>query len=386
MSEYIMSNNKKLATLYFDESGFTGNDLLSPNQTVFSYASVESSQEESENFVKYLLNKYYVQNGEIKSSKLLRGNKGKKLIDEVLEHYEGRFKVMICHKKFALSAKFFEYIFEPALSQSNSLFYGVNFHMFISNMLYLELFLKHQNAEDIFSDFAQLMREGELEELKVLFKGSNEDEPIFLKQITEFAILNKETVISELSTLEGTMTGKWILDLTNTSLFSLLGEWGEEYEELVAYCDKSKPLDDDQTIFDAMIGRTDKHYTEQGRLKAPLTFNLREPLNLVDSKDYYGIQIADAIAGAFAYAFNESRDEDKYKLKWQKMGETHLSKTNLFPDISYLDMNNPEVQLNTILLRELLNRSQRGISLTEGMGLFIHFIKSQLEESPMKII
>ena len=115
---------------------------------------------------------------------------------------------MICHKKFALSAKFFEYIFEPALSRSNSLFYGVNFHMFISNMLYLELFLKRQNAEDIFSDFAQLMREGDFEKLKVLFKGSSEDEPIFLKQITEFAILNKEAVISELSSLEGTMTGK----------------------------------------------------------------------------------------------------------------------------------------------------------------------------------
>lgn len=385
MSKYIMSNNKKLATLYFDESGFTGNDLLSPNQTVFSYASVESSQEESENFVKYLLNKYHVQNGEIKSSKLLRGNKGKRLIDEVLEHYEGRFKVMICHKKFALSAKFFEYIFEPALSRSNSLFYGVNFHMFISNMLYLELFLKHQNAEDIFSDFAQLMREGKLEELKVLFKGSNEDEPTFLKLITEFAILNKEAVISELSTLEGTMTGKWILDLTNTSLFSLLGEWGEEYEELVAYCDKSKPLDDDQDIFNAMVGRKDKVYMNYEDFKAPITFNLKEPLNLVDSKEYYGIQIADAIAGAFAYAFDDNKHEDKYKLKWKKMGETHLSKTNLFPDISYLNMAIPEVQLNTILLRELLNRSQKGTSLTENMGSYINFIKMQLELEPIKL-
>ncbi|MFI8553821.1 DUF3800 domain-containing protein [Psychrobacter sp. NPDC077938] len=380
-----MSNNKKLATLYFDESGFTGNDLLSPNQTVFSYASVESSQEESENFVKYLLNKYHVQNGEIKSSKLLRGNKGKRLIDEVLEHYEGRFKVMICHKKFALSAKFFEYIFEPALSRSNSLFYGVNFHMFISNMLYLELFLKHQNAEDIFSDFAQLMREGKLEELKVLFKGSNEDEPTFLKLITEFAILNKEAVISELSTLEGTMTGKWILDLTNTSLFSLLGEWGEEYEELVAYCDKSKPLDDDQDIFNAMVGRKDKVYMNYEDFKAPITFNLKEPLNLVDSKEYYGIQIADAIAGAFAYAFDDNKHEDKYKLKWKKMGETHLSKTNLFPDISYLNMAIPEVQLNTILLRELLNRSQKGTSLTENMGSYINFIKMQLELEPIEL-
>lgn len=380
-----MSNNKNLATLYFDESGFTGNDLLSPNQTVFSYASVESNQEESENFVKYLLNKYHVQNGEIKSSKLLRGNKGKKLIDEVLEHYEGRFKVMICHKKFALSAKFFEYIFEPALSRSNSLFYGVNFHMFISNMLYLELFLKYQNAEDIFSDFAQLMREGELEELKVLFKGSNEDEPTFLKLITEFAILNKEAVISELSTLEGTMTGKWILDLTNTSLFSLLGEWGEEYEELVAYCDKSKPLDDDQDIFNEMVGRKDKVHMNYKDFKAPITFNLKEPLNLVDSKENYGIQIADAIAGAFAYAFDDNRHEDEYKLKWKKMGETHLSKTNLFPDTSYLNMAIPEVQLNTILLRELLDRSQKGTSLTENMGSYINFIKMQLELEPIKL-
>ena len=385
MSKYIMSNNEKLATLYFDESGFTGNDLLSLNQTVFSYASVESSQEESENFVKYLLNKYHVQNGEIKSSKLLRGNKGKKLIDEVLEHYEGRFKVMICHKKFALSAKFFEYIFEPALSRSNSLFYGVNFHMFISNMLYLELFLKHQNAEDIFSDFAQLMRKGELEELKVLFKGSNEDEPTFLKLITEFAILNKEAVISELSTLEGTMTGKWILDLTNTSLFSLLGEWGGEYEELVAYCDKSKPLDDDQDIFNAMVGRKDKVHMNYKDFKVPITFNLKEPLNLVDSKEYYGIQIADAIAGAFAYAFDDNRHEDKYKLKWKKMGETHLSKTNLFPDVSYLNMAIPEVQLNTILLRELLNRSQKGTSLTENMESYINFVKMQLELQPIKL-
>lgn len=384
MSKYVMSNNRKLATLYFDESGFTGNDLLSPNQTVFSYASVESSQEESEKFVKYLLNKYHVQNGEIKSSKLLRGTKGKKLVDEVLKYYEGRFKVMICHKKFALSAKFFEYIFEPALSRSNSLFYGVNFHMFISNMLYLELFLKRQNAEDIFSDFAQLMREGNFEKLKVLFKGSSEDEPIFLKQITEFAILNKEAVISELSSLEGTMTGKWILDLTNTSLFSLLGEWGEEYEELIAYCDKSKPLDDDQDIFNAMVGRTDKVHMNYEDFKAPITFNLKEPLNLVDSKDFYGIQIADAIAGAFAYAFDENKEEDEYKLKWKKMGETHLSQTNLFPDLSYLDTTSSEVQLNTILLRELLDRSQRGVSLTENIGFYIGFIKTQLTLTPIK--
>ena len=78
MSKYLMSDNKKLAMLYFDESGFTGNDLLSPNQTVFSYASVESDPEEAEEFVKYLLGKYKVQNGEIKSKNLLKRERGKK--------------------------------------------------------------------------------------------------------------------------------------------------------------------------------------------------------------------------------------------------------------------------------------------------------------------
>ena len=174
------------------------------------------------------------------------------------------------------------------------------------------------------------------------------------------------------------------MDLTNTSLFSLLGEWGEEYEELIAYCDKSKPLDDDQDIFNAMVGRTDKVHMNYEDFKAPITFNLKEPLNLVDSKDFYGIQIADAIAGAFAYAFDENKEEDEYKLKWKKMGETHLSQTNLFPDLSYLDTTSSEVQLNTILLRELLDRSQRGVSLTENIGFYIGFIKTQLTLTPIK--
>ena len=57
--------------IYFDESGFTGNNLLNPNQTMFSYGSVATCDDEARDFVEYLIKKYGVQNGELKGGKLI---------------------------------------------------------------------------------------------------------------------------------------------------------------------------------------------------------------------------------------------------------------------------------------------------------------------------
>ncbi|HCG7962962.1 TPA: DUF3800 domain-containing protein [Vibrio parahaemolyticus] len=103
--------------IYFDESGFTGNNLLSACQEFFSYGSVASSDEEAKEVVEHIIKKYKIQNGELKGGRLLGNNRGKKAISELLEIYDGRMKSVVQNKKFALAGKFFEYIFEPALAQ-----------------------------------------------------------------------------------------------------------------------------------------------------------------------------------------------------------------------------------------------------------------------------
>ncbi len=379
------NHSKTHAILHFDESGFTGNNLLHKQQKIFCYASLECPHDEAKDFVEHIIKKYQIQNDEIKGGKLLKGVRGKRAIDEIVQNFKGRYKVSGSDKKYALAGKFFEYIFEPAISSVNSIFYNINFHRFIANILHLELFVRGAMAEEVFEDFEKLMRTGDFEGLKALFSASkNEGVSPVLEQIYDFAIHNKESVIQELDGYAGEGAGKWVLDLTNTALFSLLAEWGQEYDQLTAYCDQSKPLSEDQEIFKAMLNREDKQFTHIAGIDSPITFNLKEPLNLVDSKIVHGVQLADAIAAAFAYACDRD-NQDEYAEKWRGLIEESVIFGSVFQDYDYLDLSKLEVQRNAILLHELTERSKNGISLTEGIGEYIQFITIALRETPLEL-
>lgn len=378
-------NLKTHAILHFDESGFTGNNLLHKQQKIFCYASLECPHYEAKAFVERIINKYQIQNGEIKGGKLLKGARGKRAVDEIIQSFKGRFKVSVSDKRYALAAKFFEYIFEPAISSVNSIFYNINFHRFVSNMLHIELSVRGAMAEGIFEDFEKLMRTGDFEGLKALFSTSKDEgiSPV-LGQICDFAIHNKESVIRELEGYVGEGAGKWVLDLTNTALFSLLAEWGQEYAQLTAYCDQSKPLSEGPDIFNVMINRQDKKFSHIAGIDSPITFNLKEPLKLVDSKVVHGVQLADAIAAAFAYTCDRD-NQDEYAVKWRGMIEEHVIFGSVFHDYDHLDLSKLEVQRNTVLLQELAERSKNGVSLTEGIAEYIQFITIALRENPLEL-
>ncbi|TQC96465.1 DUF3800 domain-containing protein [Moraxellaceae bacterium AER2_44_116] len=371
--------------MYFDESGYTGNNLLHPDQKLFSYASVVTDDDEAKTLVEHIINKYNIQNGEIKGKNLLKGVRGRRAIDEIIQALRGRIKVSISNKKYALAGKFFEYIFEPPLQKINSLFYGLNFHKFVSNILYVELVAKSAMAEDIFKDFESFMRSGDVRGLTALFSSNKQlgMSPI-MEQISEFAILHKTAIMEEIDGYVGVNAGKWVLDLTNTTLFSLLAQWGQEYEVLTAYCDYSKPLSEDQEIFNTMIGNTKKIFTNLAGLEMPITFNLAEPINLVDSKIVHGVQLADAVAAAFVYACDE-QNTDEYALKWRSMIDEVIIYGSVFPDMEHLDLKKLAVQRNVLILIELVERSKNGISLTHEIDKYITYISQLLLERPLNL-
>ncbi|EPB6483750.1 MULTISPECIES: DUF3800 domain-containing protein [Pseudomonas] len=373
------------AKIYFDESGYTGNNLLNKDQPIFSYASVCSDDDEARDYVERAVKRYGIQNGELKGSKLIKFNKGRKAVSEILKDFKGNIKVSVSDKKYALAGKFFEYIFEPAISDDNALFYGLDFHRFVSNILYVEFVARGSQAEELFEDFERLMKTGDFDGLGALFSSTKNDaiSPI-LSEIKEFAILNKGAVIDELDGYVGTGAGKWVLDLTNTSLFSLLAEWGRHHDELTAFCDNSKPLSQDQSIFEAMIGRTDKIYENFSGGSSPITFNLTGPLNLVDSKVFHGVQIADAVAAAFAYCC-DGRNQDDHAREWRGYIEEMVIPASVFPDVDHVDLRSPKVVRNAILLQELVSRSQKGHSLIDGMREYVSFISGQLSQNPLNI-
>lgn len=364
--------------IYFDESGYTGNNLLHPEQNFFAYASVATDEAEAKEFVEGLIKKYGIQNGELKGSKLVKFNKGRKAIDEILERFDGRYKISISNKKYALACKFHEYIFEPCFSEINSLFYGAGFHKFIANILYVEFVAQGAGADSIFAEFEELMREKDEGKLSHLFASSThpENSPI-ITQIREFAQHRADDIRKELASLSGTGTGKWILDLTNTALYTLLANWGTEYDELTAICDPSKPLQQsDNGIFQAMIGRKDRVYSEMFGEKHPITFNLSGPIRFADSKIAPGIQLADAIAAASVHVFSGGNDD--HCIKWKPAIVKHGHYGSIIPDFDYVDLNAPSVKRNAMLLMELHSRAKQKISLTDGMADYIQFISRAL--------
>ncbi len=100
--------------IYFDESGFTGNNLLNEKQNYFAYASVATTPDEAESVATRIMKQYGVQGAELKGKNLVKFSRGRRAMDDILTHYEGRVKISISDKKYALAGKFFEYIFEPS--------------------------------------------------------------------------------------------------------------------------------------------------------------------------------------------------------------------------------------------------------------------------------
>ncbi len=370
--------------IYFDESGFTGNNLLHPDQRFFAYASVATDDQEAKYFVESLIARHGIQSSELKGSKLVRFSRGRKAIDEILSRFENRLKLSISDKNFALACKFYEYIFEPCFSDINSLFYGVGFHRFIANMLYVEFVSRGAGAEAIFNEFEELMRSKDEAKLSSIFSSSvHPENSQIIAQIREFAQFRANDIRDELEALGNAGVGKWILDLTDTALFTLLANWGTEHDEITAVCDSSKPLQQNQEIFTTMIGRKDRVFSDAFGESHPITFNLSGPIQFSDSKKSHGIQIADAVAAAAVYVFSGANDDQAKR--WREIIARVGKYGSIIPDLDEVKLSDRRVQRNAVLLLELHSRAKAGKSLIDGMSEYVDLISRRLISHPMQV-
>ncbi|MCT7985563.1 DUF3800 domain-containing protein [Laspinema sp. A4] len=369
------TSQKKVQQIYCDESGFTGNDLLNQETPFFAYAAVAVSHEEAKEFVEKLIKDYKIQSSELKFKNLIKSTRGKQAISHILENFSERAKVSIHDKKYALACKFYEYIVEPTVASHNSVFYKLNFNQFISNFLYYYFQAKKDNAEEIFQDFYRFMKTYDDQGLSCLFNSSGEvlDELNELDLIRTFCIHQRDVINEELESLKGTGVGKWILELTVTSIVSLLTEWGQEFNQLEVFCDDSKPLKEQLEFFDSILNNPEKNFIEINGTQYPLTFNLVNLPQLVSSKTYPGIQIADIFSGAFAFVFRETskRKDSSYPKEWIPHIDNSWSSYSILPSLEHWNFTKINVQRNYLILKELTERSTRNIPLLEGIDTFI---------------
>jgi hypothetical protein len=365
------------SSVFCDEAGFTGNNLLDTEQEVGALAGVAIGAGHATEVVERAIRDFKLQGSELKGSRLLKTEQGRRAITSVLKACAENTRLVTHLKKFALACKFFEYIFEPALSEQNSIFYSCGFHLFIGNLLWAMLRTRNASAETIFEEFSKFAREGSVAALEKLFPTNGlivnlESDP--LAAISLFAMINRGAIQAEIESIHGDRaTPSWILDLTTTSLFSVLRYWGEVYDELDAFCDKSKPVETEIEILRAMVGRRDHFRIRMFDKETQFTFNLvREP-SLVDSRQFSGVQIADVFASAVASAWQQTfrSTADSTEKDWLAITrECHLD-DSIWPDLSAIDLRKRSGFVNVLVLLELADRSVKKENFFRGMPEFI---------------
>src|SRR5712692_4988566 len=109
--------------LFFDESGFTGEDLLNSDQPLFVSASTNAE----DSFCLDIRQRFFskVQSKELKHSSLAKTDIGRRRIMDFLVAVRGSglFAVWLVHKEFCLLAKLVDLWVEPAMRQQGIDFY-----------------------------------------------------------------------------------------------------------------------------------------------------------------------------------------------------------------------------------------------------------------------
>lgn len=366
-----------VASVFCDEAGFTGNNLLDSEQEVFVLAGAAIQPGRAKELVERTVRDFKLQGAELKGSRMLKTDAGRSAITSVLRACAEDVRLVAHLKKFALACKFFEYIFEPPLAEQNSIFYGCGFHLFIGNLLWMMLRARDESAETVFEEFSKFARDGDTKALEKLFPNGGlivdtGSDP--LAAVSLFAMINRGTIQAEIDSIHGDHSiPSWVLDLTTTSLFSILRHWGEVFDELDVSCDKSKPLETEIDILKVMVGRRDHFRMRMFDKDVQYTFNLVRQPALVDSKDHAGIQIADVFASSIARALQQTfrgKAESSEK-EWLTITRECQLEDSVWPDLDLIDLDKRNGFVNTLVLLELANRSVKKENLFHGMPEFI---------------
>ena len=161
----IMSNDAEAApsreTIYLDESGHTGYDLLNPQQPFFSVASAKVSNSLAEEILSTSFPNY--RGSEFKFTRLWANDRQKrnfvKFAAAVGEHHRHLF-TYFCDKKFTLLTKAVDTLVEPIVHLADMDFYASNFNRGYVNMLHfgLKTFAGSNFYDEVVGAYAKFSR------------------------------------------------------------------------------------------------------------------------------------------------------------------------------------------------------------------------------------
>lgn len=336
-----------------DEAGHTGPDLLAIDQRYFAFASVNISDDEAWTLISEARKAHPVQMPELKASKLMGSNQGRRLVAHMFARLDGRFAVSAFDKPLALCGWVFEYIFEPVYKDDPIVLYQKDFHRFIAMFCYLCFKDQRSAARNALFQFQAFMRSKDIRDAPMLFDfdgGPMAEQVDPFESIQRFATGHRLAIAKDIASIEKHTSdkGKWALDLSASALWSHLNHWGRMKEPLVVLCDDSKPLrakdaDLDGTDRNSVIARVEALVGERD-----LGWELARPIEFVDSRAHPSVQLADILAGTAVSFCSNGLPEGMAPTG--EILDKGMLRDSIFPDIELVKFENNKAMADYVVL------------------------------------
>lgn len=288
-----------MASVYFDESGFTGRDLLNSEQQFFVLVSTVISNQDAEFILRAAFPRY--QGEEFKFQNIWRRYR-QRLVPFCIALGERITDVFIwsVDKKFCVLQKLIDFLVEPVAHDAGYDFYRNAYAYRYSNYIYFGL--NHIGTRELYDatvrayfEFASDPSSQGLERLIFQLRIFASSAPSETRFFFETAALGAERfhLSSRMETFRDT------LEIYVTSMLSHVSYWSQRTSgSLELYCDRSKEFFDQQELWSAL---TSQEVDEQWHPVAngpPVRFPLPVgSTTSVDSRSSPAIQLCDLLAG-----------------------------------------------------------------------------------------
>ena len=324
-----------MITVFMDESGYTGEDLMNLNQPFFTVATLRCSEQECQEYKSRFFKQ--VQAPELKHDRLVN-NRRHKLILEFLQEISQtpeRVKIHIVHKRYELTRNIVQYVVQPAMTRAgiDLRIKGQDLSLTYSLFTALPLLAGQDFFEDLLRRFQAMMIQLDHESYHSFFDPlfderypqlTNKEEQERLDHLLEYIKAGYTAVGYDLiDGLEKTAHSLGIsrrrpLDPAFPAAIMLLGTWQRDtVGEITLIHDASSRMAEVVNLL-----RTFVHPFPPPPLLQFSTPNLLFPIVVgeaysQDSKKWLGLQFADILAGATTYwvkwMFEGRKLDDKYE-------------------------------------------------------------------------
>ncbi len=306
--------------IYLDECGYTGEDLINPEQPVFTLASINFTEEKSLELKERFFGS--VKAKELKHNLLVKYPKQQNLIIDFLgymSHQREHMKLLSVCKPYSLVCHLVDILVENSAYEDGIDLYDRGLNIALANLYFY--CLPAFGGKEFFDKLSQQFQKM----LRMRTESSYDDffRPLYEKQYSKE--LDELLVFIKYAHLR--LGFEFIRDLPRNMLdvglsyaLNLMALWRTDTtEELYLIHDRSSAMSKQSAIWNALV---DPNVPPKvvGYDRRKMTYPIAvHDTRFEDSENYVGLQLADVLAGALAYhggwLVNSKNPSDEYGVK-----------------------------------------------------------------------